>query len=357
MGDFTYITLRYFHDGVLNSKRKKPDYEGGEVTDIFDVDVDKLSYFELTGFLKELGYATTRCMFYLRPPKKDFLLSFQCDKDIFELSQSFENGDIVEVYICHMIDQLDQVNGPIGLLEYTTTNEESFVIFNKEGDKGVHKGDKVIEKRVESGHFNEAPTTAAYVKLENEAAPSEASSAGFVTAGGEAAVGGEAAATVEAALGEASSAGVVTIGGEATAGGEVAATSEVANTDVSDLSTENSLDSYHEDLFVEDDAEFESDVHEEDINLRDRRRKYQRRKRRERIPNDPTEVPVGEVGPDLGFEETEIADKSLKGKVVGDEPLYFSSDEYSVDSDLEDGLGRTNSRKVVYDDSSKQVVW
>lgn len=36
MGDFTYITLRYFHGGVLNSKsKKKTDYEGGEVTDIF----------------------------------------------------------------------------------------------------------------------------------------------------------------------------------------------------------------------------------------------------------------------------------------------------------------------------------
>lgn len=45
-------------------------------------------------------------------------------------------------------------------------------------------------------------------------------------------------------------------------------------------------------------------MHEEDINLRAGRRKYQRRKRRERIPNDPIEVPIGEVGPDLGFEET-----------------------------------------------------
>lgn len=52
-----------------------------------------------------------------------------------------------------------------------------------------------------------------------------------------------------------------------------------------------------------------------------------------------------------------IADKSLKGKVARDEPVHFSSDEYSVDSDLEDGLGRTDSRKVVYDDSAKQVVW
>ncbi|KAM3284948.1 hypothetical protein P3S67_023747 [Capsicum chacoense] len=271
MGDFTYITLRYFHGGVLNSKSKKPNYEGGEVTDIFYVDVNKISYFELTGFLKELGHATTRCMFYLRPPKKNFMLSFQCE-DIFELSQSFENRDIVEVYVCHMIDQLDQVDGLIGLLEYSTANEKSFVVFNKEGDKRVHEGDKVVEKGVRGGYFNKAPSTAAYVELENNAAHGKASSADFVT------VGGEAAATAEAVPGEASSAGVVATGGEAAAGGEVAATSEAENTDVSDLSTKNSSYSDHEDLFVKDDAEFESDVHEKDINLRAGRRKYQMRK-------------------------------------------------------------------------------
>ncbi|KAF3633330.1 hypothetical protein FXO38_25650 [Capsicum annuum] len=125
-----------------------------------------------------------------------------------------------------MVDQLDQIDGPIDLLEYTTTNVESFVAFNKEGDKGVHEGDRVVEKGVEGGHFNEAPTTTIYVKLENEAAPNKASSTGFVTAGGEAATGGKVAATAEAAPGEASSAGVVAAGGEAAAGGKVATTSE-----------------------------------------------------------------------------------------------------------------------------------
>ncbi|PHU17306.1 hypothetical protein BC332_13001 [Capsicum chinense] len=149
-------------------------------------------------------------------------------------------------------------------------------------------------------------------------------------AGGEALAGGEVAATAEAVSGEASSAGVVAAGGEAAA------------------------DSDHENLFIEDDDEFKNDVNEEDINLRAKRRKYQRQKRRERKSNDPKEVSVGEVGLDLGFEETKIADKSLKGKVDGDEPVYCSSDEYSVDSDLEDGLGKIDSRKVVYDDSAKQ---
>ncbi|PHT85920.1 Pentatricopeptide repeat-containing protein [Capsicum annuum] len=192
-----------------------------------------------------------------------------------------------------MVDQLDC---PIDLLKYNTTNKESFVAFNKEVDKEIHEGDRVAENGVEGGHFNEAPTTGAYVELENEVTTSDASSAGVV------------------------------------------ATSD------------------HEDLFVEDDAEFESNLHEEDINLRAERRKYQRRKRRKRIPNDLTEVPIGEVGQDLRFEKTEIADKSLKGKVVGDESVYYSFDEYSVESDLEIELGRTDSRKVVYDNFAKQVV-
>ncbi|KAF3684314.1 hypothetical protein FXO38_00361 [Capsicum annuum] len=192
-----------------------------------------------------------------------------------------------------MVDQLD---GPIDLLKYNTTNKESFVAFNKEVDKEIHEGDRVAENGVKGGHFNEAPTTGAYVEHENEVTTSDASSAGVV------------------------------------------ATSD------------------HEDLFVEDDAEFESNLHEEDINLRSERRKYRRRKRRKRIPNDLTEVPIGEVGQDLGFEKTEIADKSLKGKVVGDESVYYSFDEYSVESDLEIELGRTDSRKVVYDNFAKQVV-
>ena len=36
--------------------------------------------------------------------------------------------------------------------------------------------------------------------------------------------------------------------------------------------------------------------------------------------------------------------------------MYCSSDEYSIESDSKNGLGRKDSRKVVYDKSAKQVV-
>ncbi|KAF3622336.1 hypothetical protein FXO38_31342 [Capsicum annuum] len=163
-----------------------------------------------------------------------------------------------------MLDQLDQVYGPIGLLEYTSTNEKYFVAFNKEGDKGVHKMDKVAEKWGEGGYFNEAPTMDGYVELESEVAPAQPTSNEDVASASETSSAGDAAATAEA-----------------------------TTIDVFDHSTGNSSDSDHQDLFVEDDAEFESEVHEEDINLRAKRRTYQRRKRRERIPNDPGEIPLG----------------------------------------------------------------
>ncbi|PHT37680.1 hypothetical protein CQW23_21253 [Capsicum baccatum] len=126
---------------------------------------------------------------------------------------------------------------------------------------------------------------------------------------------------------------VVVSVGEASSVGEVAGTVEAVTVDASDLLIKKSSNSNHEYLFIEDDTEFESDMHEEGINLRAERRTYQKRKRRERIPNDPVEVSLGEVGPNLKFNETKVVDKSLKDKVVRDEPVYCSSDEYSVESD------------------------
>ncbi|PHT72115.1 hypothetical protein T459_22900 [Capsicum annuum] len=126
---------------------------------------------------------------------------------------------------------------------------------------------------------------------------------------------------------------VVVSAGEALSVGEVAGTVEAVTVDASDLLIEKSSDLNHEDLFIEGDTKFESDMHEKGIKLRAERRTYQKRKRRERMPNDPVEVPLGEVGPNLKFNEIKVVDKSLKDKVVRDEPVYCSFDEYSMESD------------------------
>ena len=42
-----------------------PKYIGGHVTEFLDVDVDRMSYFELRDYIKELGY-TIYCDFFIK---------------------------------------------------------------------------------------------------------------------------------------------------------------------------------------------------------------------------------------------------------------------------------------------------
>ncbi|PHT97464.1 hypothetical protein BC332_33610 [Capsicum chinense] len=130
------------------------------------------------------------------------------------------------------------IDGPIDLLKYTNTNEESFVAFNKKGDKRVHEWNEVAIKGSKDGHFNEAPTITESVELENEAAPAQSTTNQVV-----------------ASIGEASSAAEATIV-DVDDGLPILA---------SDHSIKNSSDSDYQDLFVEDDGEFKSDVHKDDI--------------------------------------------------------------------------------------------
>ncbi|KAG5596508.1 hypothetical protein H5410_037740 [Solanum commersonii] len=83
-------------------------------------------------------------------------------------------------------------------------------------------------------------------------------------------------------------------------------------------------------------ADYDSDVHEEVRELRSEKRSFQRRKRREIVPTDNEEVPVGEAGPDLGFDETETGKVSHEGRLGGDEPYFASSDEDSFELDKDE---------------------
>ncbi|KAH0761773.1 hypothetical protein KY290_017846 [Solanum tuberosum] len=63
-----YVTLRFHHGGKLQQK-PRIKYEGGIVTDCFDVDVDKLSYFEFVDIVKEIGYNCSAYVVYIKPPR------------------------------------------------------------------------------------------------------------------------------------------------------------------------------------------------------------------------------------------------------------------------------------------------
>ncbi|KAH0692196.1 hypothetical protein KY285_019293 [Solanum tuberosum] len=100
----------------------------------------------------------------------------------------------------------------------------------------------------------------------------------------------------------------------------------------SDYSTEDSVESECG-LVGDDNEDYGSDVHEEVKELRAEKRSFQRRKRKERVPADTEEVPVGEAGADLDFDETQTGKISVEGRLGGDEPYFASSDDGSFEID------------------------
>ena len=68
-----YITFRFYHGGKLQQKPRIKN-EGGIVTDCFDVDVDKLSYFQFVDIVKEIWYNCAASVVYIKPPKRREIL-------------------------------------------------------------------------------------------------------------------------------------------------------------------------------------------------------------------------------------------------------------------------------------------
>ncbi|XP_060188323.1 uncharacterized protein LOC132617345 [Lycium barbarum] len=150
MADFIYVTLKWFYGGVFDLSSGVSRYEGGNCTEFLDVDVDRLSYFELRDYIKELGYSPS-CGFKVKPPNSDILVDVLTDKDILDLSLSLKDGDIVEIYVCHMVDEPDMPPLP---LEYIVPNNQTKSdAFNKVGE-GIQ-----CEPNVCQSNPNENPTT------------------------------------------------------------------------------------------------------------------------------------------------------------------------------------------------------
>ncbi|KAG5591321.1 hypothetical protein H5410_041835 [Solanum commersonii] len=104
MNGFTLITLRWYHGGVLELSSGEPIYNVGKVTKFLDVDVDKMSYFELKDYIRELGYSTT-CTFSIKAPNSGILVDVDNDKDILDMMCSLEDGNEVEVFVRHLVDE------------------------------------------------------------------------------------------------------------------------------------------------------------------------------------------------------------------------------------------------------------
>ena len=138
MSKFTLITLRWYHGGVLDLSSGQPVYSGGRFTEFLDVDVDRLSYFELRGYIKELGYTTT-CTFSIKPHNSGILQDIHNDINILELSCSLEDRDIVEVYVKYLMDDavVDSILILLENVHHGDMEKSSSAFNNVNGQSGV----------------------------------------------------------------------------------------------------------------------------------------------------------------------------------------------------------------------------
>ena len=79
-----------------------------------DVDVDKMSYFELRGYIRELEYSKI-CTFSIKAPNYGILIDIDNDKDVLNMMCSLEDGDEVKLFVRHLVDLA--IVGPM-LIEY-----------------------------------------------------------------------------------------------------------------------------------------------------------------------------------------------------------------------------------------------
>ncbi|KAH0685692.1 hypothetical protein KY290_017212 [Solanum tuberosum] len=276
MSGFTFITLKLYHGGALLYEGEEARYVGGLVSEYVgvDVDVDTISYFEIKDYIKELGY-NPNCKFSIRPPNSCILGDIGNDDILLAMCNCLQNWAVLEVYV-HMPE------------------EESGATFNKVGTTENRASETIEYNEVGEAAFNgvdvslnttsNIPSTSNPTALNTD--PSDSEDSEYSVKG-------------------------------------------------SDESTEESDDSKGSELL--EDNQYGSDVHEELIQLRAEKRFFlRRRKRRERISADTEEVPCGNAGADLGFDETAINTNTLEGRLGGDEPYYASSGACSFETDTND---------------------
>ncbi|KAG5620673.1 hypothetical protein H5410_005891 [Solanum commersonii] len=282
MNGFTLITLRWYHGGVLDLSSGEPIYNGGTVTEFLDVDIDKMSYFELKDYIRELGYSTT-CTFSIKAPNSGILGDVDNDKDILGMMCSLEDGDEVEVFVRHLVDEA--IVGPMLIENGSHVDMGEFgSTFNTRPS-----GNENFNFGVGEDHLNSEDPVVTF-----STSPPFTTTPLFNTA------------TADSATADGATDDDIDVG----PAGPDFSKEEVEG---SDYSTEDSVESEAELVRDDDEEEYGSDVHEEVRELRAEKR--------------------SEVGPDLGFDETETGKVSHEGSLGGDEPYFASFDENSFKLD------------------------
>ncbi|KAI5435611.1 hypothetical protein KIW84_022138 [Lathyrus oleraceus] len=132
MDEYTHVVI---HHGLFSEGDDKSSYRGS-VAEV-KCDVDKWSYFEVLGIVKELGYEEYGTVIYKDPTIGLFILSD--DKGAQEIVDLRKVHKSVHFYVQHSVSQPDYYDGPI---EDETENIVKVVV-------NVDETEDVIRKLVE----------------------------------------------------------------------------------------------------------------------------------------------------------------------------------------------------------------
>ncbi|KAK4714121.1 hypothetical protein R3W88_020028 [Solanum pinnatisectum] len=78
---------------------KGKPYHGGGVYQFLDINIDRLSYFELRDCLKELGYKPGQCVLYVKLSRSTAMLEIKSDYNTTLIAECLSHGDILDCFV------------------------------------------------------------------------------------------------------------------------------------------------------------------------------------------------------------------------------------------------------------------
>lgn len=125
------IIKTHFHHGVkfVSDEEYVPRYIGESEVEYVSMDKDHFSIFELLYYTKEFGYMTVGG-FYFKDPKKKVFIEVENDLTLVSLVEDLEDGDFLDLYVNHVVDELEVVEDgvPSGFLCGTVGDQSSNVV-------------------------------------------------------------------------------------------------------------------------------------------------------------------------------------------------------------------------------------
>ncbi|XP_047256916.1 uncharacterized protein LOC124889364 [Capsicum annuum] len=321
---FELISLRFYHGGELSmgkvKGKKGKRYDGRQVTEFLDIDVDRLSLFEFRDYVRYLGYIPKQCLLYFRLPKYSKLKEIRSDKDTLDILKKLGNGQVLEAFVCHMVGKPEVAP----LLEFVSDGEwhvegTSGVSFNKYTENDIESVDRASKNSEDAPSFDQpiAYTSSPSTDQPNIRVSSPATPSSYTAAPSSS----------------------ITAPTNSTA----APFESVVDSDV------DSIDAG---------IKIGSDVDEYmDEELRGFREEKRKKKRGERpIIPEHIKLGTGRKGLDIGYDESAGGDRNcLEGKLAGDEPFYPSDEAASFETDSDDVIdGEDEVEQIEHKDKARR---